>query len=518
MNPLILALQHPEAYPHVTDNIIIAETHISWVILTGKFAYKIKKPVNLGFLDFSTLQKRHHFCHEELRLNRRLCPDLYLEVVPIKQSGNTITLDGKGEIIEYAVKMIQFDRSQELDRLLATNRLTEEHVNAIAVLVADFHLNGAQPVEDPEAGHPENLIKPILDNFSHLLPDDENRTEKALHAEIEAWIINEHKNLYGVFSDRNKNGFIRHCHGDMHTGNMVLWRNNVSIFDCIEFNQNLFRIDVISDIAFLFMDLDHAGRADLAWQFLNSYMTITGDYQGIKVLAFYAVYRAIVRAKVTAIRYNQESEGASGASILKEHQSYLALAKRYTIISKPLLILVSGFSGSGKTTHSAIIASNMHALHIRSDIERKRFFGLKALERSSNETDKTIYTPQISRLTYRKLLDIAALAIDAGVTVFVDATFLRAKDRKTFQDLAETRQCPCRIILFQASKELLFERVRLRSLQRNDASEADERVLSEQMKLQEPLLPEEERFALIVDTSGPVDHEKIIRTLGSTTP
>ncbi|NTW63166.1 MAG: AAA family ATPase [Chlorobiaceae bacterium] len=515
MNPLIQALQHPEAYPHVTENIHIAETHISWVILTGKFAYKIKKTVDLGFLDFSTLQKRQHFCHEELRLNRRLCPDLYLAVVPITRSGETISLDGDGEIVEYAVKMIQFDRSQELDRLLATNNLTKEHINTIALLVADFHLNSAQPVQDPEAGHPENLIKPVLDNFSHLLPDDENHMEAVLYAEIEAWIKKEHSKLYQVFAERQKKGFIRHCHGDMHTGNMVLWRNEVSIFDCIEFNQNLFRIDVISDIAFLFMDLDHAGRADLAWQFLNSYLMVTGDYQGIKVLAFYAVYRAMVRAKVTAIRYSQECEKESKAATIKEHQSYLALAKRYMTISKPLLVLASGVSGSGKTTHSAILASTMHALHVRSDIERKRLFGLSALEKSSERAGRNIYTPQTSRKTYQKLLDIAALAIDAEVTVFVDATFLYAKDREMFQDLAETKKCPVRIILFQASKELLAERVRLRSMLCNDASEADEKVLSGQMKSQEALLPEEERFALTVNTSGAVDHEKIITALCS---
>jgi len=381
MEPLAESLSHREAYLHSTGTIEVVETHISWIFLTEPYAYKVKKTLDLGFVDFSTLEKRRHFCHEELRLNRRLCPEIYLSVVPVVQSGNSFFVESSsGDIVDYAVKMVRFERTMELDRMLASGLLHTGHIDMLAGMILEFH-RGIAPVKAESGfGHPDNLIKPVLANFSHSEPVASNRNEANRLAALKEWTVREHQRLYPLFLERQRNGFIRQCHGDMHTGNMVWWKNQIFIFDCIEFNEHLSIIDVISDICFLFMDLEHAGYPEFAWRLLNNYLTESGDYGAVPLLRFYAVYRAMVRAKVTAIRYVQCTEKLANNGILEEHFSYLKLAERLTRKQKPLLILTCGVSGSGKTTLSREIAQVIEAVHIRSDVERKRMAGLMRLK------------------------------------------------------------------------------------------------------------------------------------------
>ncbi len=398
MKSLVDALIHPEAYLHATGTIEVVETHISWIFLTESVAYKIKKPLNLGFLDFSTLEKRHHYCNEELRLNQRLCPEIYLSVVPVVRAGDTFFVDAEGEIVDYAVKMVRFDRTMELDRMLAQKLLTEQHIDHLASMIARFHTSLPPVPAESGCGQPDNLVKPMLHNFTSMESIALNQTEIDQLEELKAWTIQEHQRLYPLLLQRKIGGFIRQCHGDMHTGNMVLWQNQIFLFDCIEFNEHLSNIDVISDLAFLFMDLDHGGEPRLAWRLLNNYLMETGDYIALPLLLFYALYRAMVRAKVTAIRYAQTSGQAPDQTILEEHRSYIRLAQGYSCPAKPLLILTYGVSGSGKTTVSSDIAQSLPCIHIRSDIERKRLAGLKPLERSTQSTP--LYTDEISRQTY----------------------------------------------------------------------------------------------------------------------
>ena len=513
MTLLAEALIHPEAYPHATGKIEVIETHISWIFLTGTLAYKVKKPLNLGFLDFSTLEKRHHCCNEELRLNRRLCRDIYLSVVPIVRSANTFLIDADGEVVDYAVKMTQFDRTMELDRMLAGKQLNEGHIDTLSGMIASFHASlPPEPVESG-FGHPENLIKPILHNFTSMEPIAASRDEIERLEFLRAWSISEHQRLYPLFLERKSGGFIRQCHGDMHTGNMVWWNNRIFIFDCIEFNEKLSIIDVISDLAFLFMDLKHGGEAGLAWRLLNNYLSETGDYGALPLLRFYTVYRAMVRAKVTAIRYAQTEGKGDAEKILEEHRSYIQLAVECSLPQKPLLVLTCGVSGSGKTTVSGALASELQGIHIRSDIERKRLAGLTALERSEKSEAHSIYSEEISLLTYQRLCEIAELCIEEGITVIVDATFIRAADRKRFMDLAAKWQCACRILRFQAPKELLMERVQKRFMRGCDASEADNSVLLWQLEKQEAFSAEEEAMTTEISTVESVDAGAIAQLL-----
>ncbi len=510
MEQLAEALRHESAYPHATGRIEVVETHISWIFLTESFAYKVKKRVYLGFLDFSTLEKRRYFCNEELRLNQRLCPEIYLAVVPVVQSGTSFFIDGEGDIVDYAVKMVRFDRKMELDRMLSSGMLNTMHVDILSSLIAGFHQSIPAVSVETGFGHPDNLIKPMLANFTHTEPAASNRPEAIRLESIKRWTREEHQRLTPLFVERQRGGFIRQCHGDMHTGNMVWWKNRIFIFDCIEFNDNLSIIDVISDLAFLFMDLEHAGYPAFAWRLLNSYLLETGDYGALPLLRFYAVYRAMVRAKVTAIRYTQTTEQSTLEKILQEHLSYLQLAEHYTHKPKPLMILTSGVSGSGKTTLSRDIAQTLHCVHIRSDIERKRLAGLKALERSDKAAGASLYSEEQSRLTYKRLLDVAALCIADDLRVIVDATFLTAESRRMFIELASNRNCPCKILYFHAPKEVLMERVQKRWLMGNDASEANSKVLALQLEKFEPFTREEEAIAIRINTAETVDLEGIV--------
>jgi len=513
MDVILEALTRPDAYPHPTEAITVAETHISWVFLTGTWAYKVKKPVNLGFLDFSTLEKRAHYCREEVRLNRRLAPELYLDVVPVTRSQETLRIGGNGTAIEYAVKMVQFDRSQELDRLLAANRLNAMHIDSIILTVAAFHRAIPHADPDSEYGLPEKLILPLLENFRHTEELVACGAEKPLLEKIRAWALDEHRRLASRFLERKAGGFIRHCHGDMHTGNMVWQKGRVLIFDCIEFSPELSMIDVTSDIAFLFMDLEHSGNPGLAWRFLNGWLSAAGDFESLRLLRFYSLYRATVRAKVTAIRYEQEPDAARRHAIREEHLSYVRHAFHYTLPRSARLMITCGVSGSGKSTHGGAIACEMQAVHIRSDIERKRLAGIGASAGSRNRAGMDIYTASFTEKTYRRLAEIAATALEEGFPVLVDATFLGKSERRRFRELAARYGCPFAILHFHADEAILRERVKARLMEGRDPSEADESVLQRQLAAAEPLSEDERSDELLIDTGLEVDYRSIVHQL-----
>ncbi len=514
MDQIVKALSNPQAYAHATDAITVVETHISWVFITKLWVYKVKKTLDLGFLDFSTLEKRRHFCYEELRLNRRLCPEIYHSVVPIVHTGETFLVDAEGgEIVDYAVKMVRFDRTMELDRMLAQKLLTEEHINTLAHLIAAFHTGLASVPAETGFGHPDNLVKPMLHNFNSMEPVISGKDKIEQLALLKKLTIQEHQRLYPLLLRRKHDGFIRQCHGDMHTGNMVLWNKKLLIFDCIEFNETLSNIDVISDLAFLFMDLEHGGEPELAWRLLNNYVMETGDYAALPLLGFYALYRAMVRAKVTAIRYEQTVDAVQSETILNEHRSYIAHALSSIRTKQPILIITFGVSGSGKTVVSGNIAQKLHGIHIRSDIERKRLAGLKPLER--NQERNALYSEEISLQTYRRLLDVATICLKAGISIIVDATFLKRCHRKMFMELAKELKAPCRILHCYALESVLMERVRNRALMDNDASDADTEVLMMQFERQEMLTEGEKKIAIAIDTEEKMDAAAIAMLLQS---
>ena len=497
---LITHLLDPRAYPHTAHDIRLIETHISWVLLAGEYAYKIKKPLDLGFLDFSTLEKRKHFCEEETRLNRRLAPDIYLDAIPITGSESAPKISGDGAVLEWAVRMRAFDADSTLDR---TGQLSTEQIDAIADVIARFHRTIPATSADSANGRAERVMLPALENFAQIRALSTNSLLDAL----EDWTRQEGDRLESTFEERKHAGFIRECHGDLHLGNIAWVDNAPLIFDCIEFNPNLSWIDVISEVAFLFMDLVHRGHDSLAWRLLNRYLEHTGDYAGLTVFRFYLVYRAMVRAKVASIRAHQ-----GDAESQAEAAQYLELATRLSRADKPALLLMHGVSGSGKTWLSQQILEQLGAVRLRSDVERKRLFGLDALEDSSR-IEGGIYTAEASRQTFQNLHDLARDLLHAGYRAIVDATFLKQAHRTPFLKLADSLQVPVRILAMQADESLLRQRVLARGEHGGDASEADVAVLDMQLRSIEPFDAGEAPMVLPFSTATEADWPDLIAEL-----
>lgn len=480
----------------------IEETHISWVLLAGHDAYKIKKAVNLGFLDFSTLEARHFYCTEELRLNRRLAAELYLEVIAIGGTPEQPVLGGE-PAIEYAVHMRRFTRTAMLDRVLENGRITTAHIDLLASVIANFHASLPPAAADSPFCATAEIEKAALQNFAHLpqllsTPDD-----MAMLEAVHQTSAREFAACEPLFKQRATAGCVRECHGDLHLGNIVLLDEVPTPFDCIEFSASLRWIDVISEISFTVMDLLQRGRPQLAWRLLNAYLEITGDYSGVGVLRFYLAYRAMVRAKIAAIRAGQR--GIAKAILeLKSCRSHLGLAHDCLTRRRPALIITHGLPGCGKSTFAQIALERLGAIRIRSDVERKRLFGLTALADSKALIEADIYSEDATRRTYARLHELARGLIAAGFPVIVDAAFLRHAERESFRALAREMDTPFVIASLQTDAALLAERLAQRSIRGHDASEAGMTVFEKLKIAQEPLADEELVAAVTFINNGDV--------------
>ncbi|MHB0926196.1 MAG: bifunctional aminoglycoside phosphotransferase/ATP-binding protein [Gallionellaceae bacterium] len=481
----------------------VEETHISWVLLAGCDAYKIKKSLDLGFLDFSTLEARHFYCTEELRLNRRLAPDLYLDVVAIGGSPEQPVLGGE-PAIEYAVHMRRFPRSAMMDSLLADGQITTAHIDKLAATIARFHAALPPAAANSPFGSAAAIQGAVLENFAQLAPSLEASADLAMLEQVRKASAREFTACEPLFRQRKADGCVRECHGDLHLGNIVLLDDTPVPFDGIEFSATLRWIDVTSEIAFTVMDLMQRGQPQLAWRFLNTYLEGSGDYAGISVLRFYLAYRAMVRAKVAAIRANQE-DAAQAQQELAACRSYLALAHDCLTRRRPALIITHGLPGCGKSTFAQIALERLGAIRVRSDVERKRLFGLDALADSRSQTGTGIYGEEATRRTYTRLHELARGLLAAGFPVIVDAAFLRHAERENFRALAREMGAPFIIASLRTDEAVLAERLAQRSSRRDDASEADASVLRTLQAAQEPLQEEELAAAVTFTNNGDTD-------------
>lgn len=505
---LLAALCRPAVFGPGCTRVERLETHISYVLLTGQLAYKIKRAVSFGFLDFTTLAARRHFCEEELRLNRRLAPALYLDVVPITGSIDAPIIGGDGPALEYAVRMREFPQDALASRIVARGELSPADIDALAGKVAAFHGASGVAARDGAFGTPDEILRIARQNFAQLQPHLATAAERDELEELRAWTEREHAVRQEVFVRRRKEGFIRECHGDLHLNNIARVDGELVIFDCIEFNESMRWIDVMSEVAFTVMDLHYRSRADLARRFLNAYLERTGDYAGITVLRFYLVYRALVRAKIARLRAEQLRAGAARRALLTEYRAHVTLARIYAQSPRPALVITHGLAGSGKTTLSQALLETIGAVRIRSDIERKRLHGLGALERSRNGVDRGLYAADATEATYRELAALAREIVGAGLVAIIDATFLKRWQRDQFRHLAAELGVAFVIVDFKASDSTLRARIVQRAANGSDASDADLAVLDHQLRSREPLAPEEQAFVVAYDAEAPLERAR----------
>jgi aminoglycoside phosphotransferase family enzyme/gluconate kinase len=505
-NSLIQALLNPAVYPFSVETVELIETHISWVLLTGNAAYKIKKPVDFGFLDFSTLEQRKHCCEEEIRLNRRFAPDIYQRVVAITGPLESPQLNGDGEVLEYAVQMQQFEADQTLDKIAGESGLDNTLLSDIARKLALFHRSleteAATPAPEGEApyGSPETVWAAVQQNFDQIRPLLCQSIAIEQLDQIEAWASRQFDKLELLIRARRATGFVRDCHGDMHLRNMALHQGEVIFFDCIEFNPGFRVIDTVSELAFLIMDLQAKQLGPQANRLLNTYLQYSGDFAGLALLPFYCSYRAMVRAKVALLQVaDLPAQQIADHPDYADFISYLELANSYCEQPQRFLAITHGVSGTGKSTVAAELASQCQAIQLRSDVERKRLFGLDPQERS----DKSIYSADASQQTFGRLEELVEEVIGAGLPCVVDATFLQASRRDQFRQLAGRLAIPFFVLDCQAPLSVIEQRIENRNSLGTDASEATTKVMHDQLAIAEKPQAAESSCWLTIDSSKP---------------
>ncbi len=485
----------------------VIETHISWVILAENLAYKIKKPVRPGFLDFSTLELRHRACLEELRLNQRLLPEHYLDVIAIHGSADEPVFEPKGPVIEYAVRMRRFPPGAVLSGADAPE-ISDDEIDALAGLVGRFHRDLPPASPEDAWGAPEAVRAPADASIVQLRELLRTPSLLTLLDGASRFIDQEFRRNAVLMRRRQASGFVRECHGDLHLGNLARVGGRIVPFDALEFDPALRWIDVLSEVAFLVMDLEVHGERHAGFRFLNRYLDVTGDHCGLPVVPFYLAYRALVRAKVTAL---------SPDAHLPERQDLVERLLRYAADPRakigPLLVLMCGISGSGKSHLASRLAKSLPAIHVRSDIERKRLFGLDALARTGSAVAEGIYAPDASARTYARLEQIAAAGLEAGVPVIIDATNLSRARREPFLQISRETGCPAALVVCHCAPELIESRVQRRQAGRRDPSEASQDVVRRQLLQFEAPDAAGPSLVLDLDTGQPLQLDQVTARL-----
>jgi aminoglycoside phosphotransferase family enzyme/predicted kinase len=481
MNASTLPLEQFKRHLHDRfGEIVHLQTHISHVFLAGDHAYKIKKPVNFGFLDFTDRAQRQFFCEEEIRLNRRLAPELYLGVVGLDAGGQiTQTLN---ESVEPMIHMRRFDQADRLDNYAQAQGLDDALIDELALQIHKFHAMAATAPTLSHFGTPDTVYFPVNQNFEQIrgfLTEDSDLNQiDQIEAASEAAFLR----LKPLIAARKQNGHVRECHGDMHLGNIARINGAVVLFDGIEFNEDFRWSDTASDLAFLLMDLTDRRYFGAARRLLNTYLEASGDYAALPLIHFYEAYRAMVRAKVALFELRADMTADEQANQWATSRRYTALALELLTQHTPELWITVGFSGSGKSLAALELVQAIGAVRLRSDAERQRMYP----ERSER------YNAHANEFIYTQLANIARRGLEAGWPMVVDATFLKTQQRAEFAALAAQLGCPFHLLFIECDTPTLRRYLRARKAQGIDISEADETVLEMQLQQLQPLTPEEQ--------------------------
>ncbi|MDJ0509162.1 MAG: AAA family ATPase [Crocosphaera sp.] len=506
ISKLIKELQNPNIYPHsVQTPIKVIQTHISVIFLTGDYAYKIKKPVDFGFLDYSNLEKRQYFLNQELVMNQKIAPDLYLEVLAITINNNQIKIGKEGKIIDYVLKMNQFPQDGLFINLFQAGKLEKYHLEALGKIVSDFHKKTRSNDYIRSFGNIEVIKQSIDENYERTEKYINIAQTKQQYNETKAFTDNYFKLKQEHFKKRQKEDKIRECHGDLHLKNICLWNNKIQLFDRIEFNEEFRYVDVMFDIAFTVMDLEARKRQDLSNIFLNTYLENTGDWHGLQVLPLYLSRQAYVRAKVMSILLDDPNITEKDHNkAIQDAKNYYHLAWQYTQKNQGKIILMSGLSGSGKTTIAKYLAQHINAILIRSDALRKHLANIP-LNQTGNDA---LYTTAMNEKTYSNLIELGKMVAKQGFTVILDAKFDRHIWREPLIKIAQIDKIPLTILSCYAPLKLLSDRLSQRI---GDISDATASLLQQQQENYEDFNEEELAYVKMINSHD--DWEQKIREI-----
>jgi uncharacterized protein len=478
---LIEALSAPAAYPHPVDKVVVLQTHISVVFLAGPYVYKIKKPVNLGFLDFSNLARRRHFCAEEIRLNRRLAPHVYLGLVPIVGMTKGALIGGAGEPIEWAVQMKRLPADATAERRLELGQVSIETLQALARKLAHFHAQAEGGERISLFGRFDIVARNARENFEQAIPQIGLSISRGVYERLRTLTEERLLALEPLIEKRAALGKTRDTHGDLHLDHVYLFPDeappgDLVIIDCIEFNERFRFADPVADMAFLVMDLIFHGRRDLARPFAAAYFEAAADAEGLALLPFYVAYRAAVRGKVEGMELAEKEIPADERTraLLKSRGHWLlALGELEQPAHRPCLILIGGLPGSGKSTLAALLAERAQCRLLRSDVVRKELAGIASKDRARAHFGEGIYTSEWTDKTYAECLRQAESMIFEGQRVIVDANFGTEAKRELFLAAARRLGVPALFLLCTADPAVVGTRLDQRQ---GDASDADRSI------------------------------------------
>lgn len=499
---VVQSMLEPDFYPDKPDEIKLIQTQMSFVFLCGEYAYKLKKPVNLGYLDYTTLEKRYYFCKSELDLNRRLCPKAYLEVLPVSRYRKKIGIGNHGEILDYVLKMRRLPQEKMLNVLLEQDRVSEDMMSEVAARVSAFHKIAETGININEYGTISSITNNTEENFNQTENSIGRTISRRKYQKIRQYTRDFLADNKLLFEGRVFNGKIRDCHGDLHAAH-ICFTGDICIFDCIEFNDRFRYGDVASEVAFLAMDLDHYGRADLSSVFTGNYIKFSGDTDLVKILPFYKCYRAYVRGKVESFKlddlYISPQEKKVAGSVAR---GYFDLAGFY-LRPRPTLIITVGVTGTGKTTLANELARHTGTVVISSDITRKQLAGVPLTEHHLDDFNTGLYSTQVTRNTYDAMFLKAESFLSRGQSVILDATFTKQVLRNQARELAAKYHAEYLMIECSTDKNKLTARLNDR-IKTDSVSDGRLEILEHQLTQFEPI-GDKNHIHMVIDTSGPLE-------------
>jgi aminoglycoside phosphotransferase family enzyme/predicted kinase len=515
--PIVTAMLDSSFYPEHPKQIEFIETHISYIFIAGNFVYKVKKAVRFDFLDFTSLEKRKFYCEEELRLNRRLAPNTYLDVIEISKDAKGKIILGHGhEIMDYAVKMKKLPEDKMLKNLLAAGMVNEQTMDKIAETIASFHRHAETGKHITDQENMDNIRRNCEENFRETMnamnitiPDYQYHFIKDFTQKT----LTEKEDLFGKRIREQK---IRECHGDLHLDHICV-ADEIIIFDCIEFNERFRYGDVAEDVAFLTMDLDFNGYPQWSEKFTQAYIRYSGDIDLLQLLNFYRCYYAYVRGKVISLRFSQNQiAGKKRDEDVKLARQYFQLAYRYaTRLEKPALILISGLMGSGKSYQAKILAESLGTEILRTDVLRKEIFNIPPTQHRNEPFGEGIYSTENSQIVYEKIFQLSEKLIRQNKAVIIDASFKKREQRIKAMQLAANLGVRFYILECTCPENIIYQRLKKRALKDNSVSDGRWDLFQAQKDDFEPIneIPPEHYLKIDTATHPEAMRQKIIEKI-----